>query len=427
MTDTTNPDATLEELHAAEAAKESTSVPEPVEGTTTGSAPSTGSGTESTAEPKDSSAAPSAAEHGRLPDSPTPYDMVDARDGIRIGVVGATGQVGAVVRRLLDERDFPVAEIRFFASARSAGTTLPWKDGEVVVEDAATADPSGLDVAIFSAGATTSKAQAPRFAAAGVLVIDNSSGWRMDPEVPLIVSEVNPHRIEDARKGIIANPNCTTMAAMPVLKVLNEEAGLQRLVVSTYQAVSGAGLAGGEELLEQTRAAVEQDPMELVHDGGAVRFPEAKKFPKTIAFDVIPQAGNFVEDGLGETDEEKKLRNESRKILELPGLLVSGICVRVPVFTGHSLAINAEFANPISPERAKELLKSAPGVQLVDVPTPLEAAGKDPSLVGRIRQDEGVPDGRGLAMFISSDNLRKGAALNAVQIAELVAERKSTR
>jgi aspartate-semialdehyde dehydrogenase len=340
---------------------------------------------------------------------------------VHLGVVGATGQVGAVVRRLLEERDFPVAEIRYFASARSAGTTLPWKGTEITVEDAATADPTGLDIAIFSAGATTSKAQAPRFAEAGVLVIDNSSGWRMDPEVPLVVSEVNPHAIKDAVKGIIANPNCTTMAAMPVLKVLHAEAGLERLIVSTYQAVSGAGLAGGEELLEQTRAAVAQDPMELVQDGSAVIFPAAVKFPKTIAFDVIPQAGSFVDDGLFETDEEKKLRNESRKILELPDLLVSGICVRVPVFTGHSLAINAEFANPLSVARAKELLADAPGVVLTDVPTPLEAAGQDPSYVGRLRQDEGVPNGRGLAMFISNDNLRKGAALNAVQIAELVA------
>jgi aspartate-semialdehyde dehydrogenase len=341
--------------------------------------------------------------------------------GIHIGVVGATGQVGAVVRRLLEERDFPVAEIRYFASSRSAGSTLPWKGADIVVEDAATADPSGLDVAIFSAGATTAKAQAPRFAAAGVLVIDNSSGFRMDPDVPLVVSEVNPHAIADARKGIIANPNCTTMAAMPVLKVLDTEAGLERLIVSTYQAVSGAGLAGGEELLEQARAAVAQDTIALVHDGSSVSFPDAKKFPKTIAFDVIPQAGNFVDDGLFETDEEQKLRNESRKILELPDLLVSGICVRVPVFTGHSLAINAEFASPLSVARAKELLADAPGVVLTDVPTPLEAAGKDPSYVGRIRQDEGVPNGRGLALFISNDNLRKGAALNAVQIAELVA------
>ena len=341
--------------------------------------------------------------------------------GVRIGVVGATGQVGAVVRRLLEERDFPVAEIRYFASSRSAGSTLPWKGVDVVVEDAETADPSGLDIAIFSAGATTSKAQAPRFAAAGVLVIDNSSGFRMDPDVPLVVSEVNPHAIKLATKGIIANPNCTTMAAMPVLKVLHEEAGLERLIVSTYQAVSGAGLKGGEELLAQARVAVGGDALGLVHDGGAVDFPPASTFPKTIAFDVIPQAGSFVDDGLFETDEEKKLRNESRKILELPNLLVSGICVRVPVFTGHSLAINAEFASPLSVARAKELLADAPGVSYTDVPTPLEAAGKDPSFVGRLRQDEGVPDGRGLAMFISNDNLRKGAALNAVQIAELVA------
>ena len=341
--------------------------------------------------------------------------------GIRIGVVGATGQVGAVVRRLLDERDFPVAEIRFFASERSAGTTLPWKGLDIVVEDAALADPSGLDVAIFSAGASTSKAQAPRFAEAGVLVIDNSSGWRMDPDVPLVVSEVNPHAIDEARKGIIANPNCTTMAAMPVLKVLHEEAGLQRLIVSTYQAVSGAGLAGGEELLDQARAAVAQDAIALVVDGSAVQFPASSKFPKTIAFDVIPLAGSIVDDGRNETDEEQKLRNESRKILELPELLVSGTCVRVPVFTGHSLSINAEFASPLSVERAQELLRDAPGVVLTHVPTPLEAAGKDPSFVGRIRQDEGVPDGRGLALFISNDNLRKGAALNAVQIAEIVA------
>ena len=341
--------------------------------------------------------------------------------GVRIGVVGATGQVGAVVRQLLEERDFPVAEIRFFASSRSAGTSLEWKGASVTVEDAELADPAGLDIAIFSAGATTSKAQAPRFAASGVMVIDNSSGWRMDPDVPLIVSEVNPHAIHDARKGIIANPNCTTMAAMPILKVLDREAGLTRLVVSTYQAVSGAGLSGGDELLAQATAAIGQDAIELVHHGDAVAMPTPVKFPRNIAFNVIPFAGNLVEDGLGETDEEKKLRNESRKILELPELLVSGTCVRVPVFTGHSLSINAEFARSISPERARELLADAAGVALSDIPTPLEAAGKDPSFVGRIRQDEGVPDRRGLALFISNDNLRKGAALNAVQIAELVA------
>jgi aspartate-semialdehyde dehydrogenase len=340
--------------------------------------------------------------------------------GISIGIVGATGQVGAVVRRLLEERDFPVASIRYFASARSAGTTLPWGGEQITVEDAATADPSGLDIAIFSAGATTSKAQAPRFAAAGVVVIDNSSGWRMDPDVPLVVSEVNPHALGEARKGIIANPNCTTMAAMPVLKVLDAEAGLRRLVVSTYQAVSGAGLVGGEELLAQAKAAIDQGADALVHDGSAIDFPPAQTFPRTIAFDVIPFAGDLVDDGLGETVEEQKLRNESRRILELPDLLVSATCVRVPVFTGHSLSINAEFERPLSVERATELLKDAPGVRLTDVPTPLQAAGTDPSYVGRIRQDEGVSDGRGLALFISNDNLRKGAALNTVQLAELL-------
>ncbi|MCW4385179.1 aspartate-semialdehyde dehydrogenase [Salinibacterium sp. SYSU T00001] len=344
--------------------------------------------------------------------------------GVNIGVVGATGQVGAVVRRLLEERDFPVASIRFFASARSAGTTLSFKGEEIVVEDAATADPTGLDIAIFSAGGTLSKEQAPRYAAAGVTVVDNSSAWRLDPEVPLVVSEVNPHALDQAAKGIIANPNCTTMAAMPVLKVLHEEAGLERLIVSTYQAVSGAGLKGGAELLDQAKAIVEQDAMGLVHDGSAVSIPEPSAFVKPIAFDVIPLAGSIVDDGLGETDEEKKLRNESRKILDLPELLVSGTCVRVPVFTGHSLSINAEFSRAITPERARELLADAAGVSLADVPTPLEAAGQDPSFVGRIRQDEGVPGGRGLALFISNDNLRKGAALNAVQIAELVAERR---
>ncbi|WP_108249592.1 aspartate-semialdehyde dehydrogenase [Planctomonas deserti] len=342
---------------------------------------------------------------------------------LRVGVVGATGQVGAVMRRLLEERDFPIAEIRFFASARSAGTTLPFRGEDVVVEDAATADPTGLDIALFSAGATTSKAQAPRFAAAGVTVIDNSSAWRMDPDVPLVVSEVNPGAVNDARKGIIANPNCTTMAAMPVLKVLHDEAGLERLVVSTYQAVSGSGLAGAEELASQARAAVGQEDalLGLVHDGSAVEFPEPVKYVAPIAFDVIPLAGSVVDDGSNETDEEKKLRNESRKILDLPELRVSGTCVRVPVFTGHSLSINAEFARELTPERATELLATAPGVQLTEVPTPLQAAGADPSLVGRIRRDESAPEGRGLALFISNDNLRKGAALNAVQIAELIA------
>ncbi len=322
------------------------------------------------------------------------------------------------MREILAERHFPVEEIRFFASARSAGSTLSWKGADIVVEDASRADPSGLDIALFSSGATSSRELAPLFAAAGVTVIDNSSAWRMDPDVPLIVSEVNPSEIANARKGIIANPNCTTMAAMPVLKPLHDEAGLVRIVASTYQAVSGGGLAGVDELDKQAREVVDQ-ARELTHDGEAVRFPTPTKFAKPIAFNVLPYAGKYVDDGSFETDEEQKLRNESRKILGIPDLRVSGTCVRVPVYTGHSISINAEFARPISVARATELLAGAPGVALLDVPTPLEAAGKDPSYVGRIRQDVSVDDGRGLVLFLSNDNLRKGAALNAVQIAEL--------
>jgi aspartate-semialdehyde dehydrogenase len=322
------------------------------------------------------------------------------------------------MRTLLEERNFPVDEIRYFASSRSAGTTLPWKNGSITVEDATTADPSGLDIALFSAGATSSRELAPKYAAAGVTVIDNSSAWRMDPEVPLVVSEVNGHLIHEAKKGIIANPNCTTMAAMPVLKVLHDEASLVRIVVSTYQAVSGGGLAGVDELDKQSRETVDR-ARDLTFDGDAVSYPAPSKFAKPIAFNVLPYAGKYVDDGSFETDEEQKLRNESRKILAIPELKVSGTCVRVPVFTGHSLSINAEFARPISVERATALLSSAPGVVVLDVPTPLEAAGKDPSYVGRIRQDSSVDDGRGLVLFVSNDNLRKGAALNAVQIAEL--------
>jgi aspartate-semialdehyde dehydrogenase len=338
---------------------------------------------------------------------------------MKIGVVGATGQVGAAMRSILAERTFPVSQIRFFASARSAGTTLLWQGEEIVVEDASTADPAGLDVALFSSGATSSRALAPKFAAAGITVIDNSSAWRMDPDVPLIVSEVNPGEIANMRKGIIANPNCTTMAAMPVLKPLHDEAGLVRLIAATYQAVSGGGLAGVDELDKQAREVVGR-ARDLAYDGEAVTFPTPTKFAKPIAFNVLPYAGSYVDDGSFETDEEQKLRNETRKILGIPGLRVSGTCVRVPVFTGHSLSINAEFERAITVERAKELLAAAPGVQLLDVPTPLEAAGKDPAYVGRIRQDTSLDDGRGLVLFLSNDNLRKGAALNAVQIAELM-------
>ena len=337
---------------------------------------------------------------------------------MKIGVVGATGQVGAAMRQILAERNFPVSEIRYFASSRSAGTTLDWKGSPITVEDAATADPSGLDIALFSSGAASSRELAPKFAAAGVIVIDNSSAWRMDPDVPLIVSEVNPGEIANARKGIIANPNCTTMAAMPVLKPLHDEAGLVRLITSTYQAVSGGGLAGVDELDKQAREVVDR-AREFIHDGSAVAFPSPTKFVKPIAFNVLPYAGKYVDDDSLETDEEQTLRNESRKILDIPGLRVSGTCVRVPVFTGHSLSINAEFERPISVARAIEVLGAAPGVALSDVPTPLEAAGQDPCYVGRIRQDSTVDGGRGLVLFVSNDNLRKGAALNAVQIAEL--------
>jgi aspartate-semialdehyde dehydrogenase len=342
--------------------------------------------------------------------------------GLSVAVVGATGQVGTVMREILAERDFPIGELRLFATARSAGTAVEFAGATIIIEDIEKADPAGIDIALFSAGATGSRAHAPRFAEAGAIVIDNSSAWRMDPDVPLVVSEVNPHAIREARKGIIANPNCTTMAAMPVIKVLDTEAGLERLIVSTYQAVSGSGIAGAEELLGQVEGVLAQgDTLRLVHDGSAIDFPQPEKYVAPIAFDVIPFAGNLVEDGDNETDEEKKLRNESRKILELPDLRVAGTCVRVPVFTGHSLSIHAEFAQSITPERAREILSAAPGVVLEEIPTPLHAAGKDPSFVGRIRADQSAPEGKGLVLFISNDNLRKGAALNAVQIAEVVA------
>jgi aspartate-semialdehyde dehydrogenase len=340
---------------------------------------------------------------------------------MKIAIVGATGQVGGVMRAVLAERQFPVDQLRLFASSRSAGRRLRWADTEVEIEDAATADWSDIDIALFSAGASTSRELAPVVAASGAVVVDNSSAWRMDPAVPLVVPEVNAHALDDLSKGIVANPNCTTMVAMPVLKSLDGEAGLRTLVVSTYQAVSGAGLAGTAELDEQIRK-VGDGASALALSGTAVDFPPAHKFPATIAFNVIPLAGRVVDDGLNETDEEQKLRHESRKILELPDLLVSVTCVRVPVFTGHSLSINAGFAQPISPEQARRALIKAPGVELTEVPTPLAAAGVDPTLVGRIRTDPTLENG--LSLFVSGDNLRKGAALNAVQIAEALIERR---
>jgi len=340
---------------------------------------------------------------------------------MRVGVFGATGQVGRVMRTLLAERGFPVDQIRFFSSARSAGQKLPWADTEVVVEDTATADFAGLDIALFSAGASMSRQYAPLVAAAGAIVVDNSSAWRKDPDVPLVVSEVNPADVFNTPKGIIANPNCTTMAAMPVLKPLHDEAGLQRLKVATYQAVSGSGVAGVRALADQVAAAVE--PERLALDGSVLPPVDPAPYVAPIAFNVVPLAGSIVDDGWGETDEEQKLRNESRRILHLPELLVAGTCVRVPVFTGHALSIHAEFDQALSVARATELLSHAPGVVLSDVPTPLQGAGRDACYAGRIRVDQSVPDGRGLVLFVVGDNLRKGAALNAVQIAEVVAAR----
>ncbi|WP_151641564.1 aspartate-semialdehyde dehydrogenase [Corynebacterium sp. 11A] len=339
-----------------------------------------------------------------------------------VAVVGATGQVGRVMRILLEERNFPLDAIRFFASKRSAGTTLTYDGKDVQVEDLAEATVEslqGIDIALFSAGGSTSKQYAPLFAEAGATVVDNSSAWRKDDEVPLIVSEVNPEAKNEVPKGIIANPNCTTMAAMPVLKPLHDKAGLKVLHVSSYQAVSGSGLAGVQALAEQTRA-VEASAEQLALDGSVLNPTDLGPYVAPIAFNAVPLAGNMVDDGSLETDEEQKLRNESRKILGIPELRVSGTCVRIPVFTGHTLTIHAQFENSLSVEEAKQLLADAPGVELVDVPTPLAAAGTDPSLVGRIRQDQTVDDNKGLILVVSGDNLRKGAALNTIQIAELL-------
>ena len=338
---------------------------------------------------------------------------------MHVGIVGATGMVGTVMRQLLAERKYPVTTLRLFASSRSAGSIIEWNGQQIVVEDASEADPHGLDVVLFSAGATTSRALAEKYANAGAMVIDNSSAWRMNPDVPLIVSEVNPEDVALAKKRIIANPNCTTMAAMPVLKPLHDAAGLVRMVASTYQAVSGGGVSGVSELDVQAKASAATAET-LTYDGKAVNFPEPQMFARTIAFNALPFAGSLVDDGSLETDEEQKLRNESRKILHIPNLRVSGTCVRVPVFTGHSLSINVEFERAITAAQATEILSKAPGVVVEEIPTPLLAAGQDPCFVGRIRQDSSVDGNKGLVLFVSNDNLRKGAALNALQIAELL-------
>jgi len=341
---------------------------------------------------------------------------------MRIAVVGATGQVGTVIRSVLAERAFPADDVRFFASARSSGSRLPWGGGEVEVEVAEGADYRGVDIALMSVGADASRLMAPLIAEAGAVVIDNSSAWRMDPDVPLVVPEVNVEALDHVDKGIVANPNCTTMVAMPALAPLHREAGLRRLVIATYQAVSGAGRDGARELEEQLAKTVETVGG-LVFDGASVEFPPSVVFPGPVAYNVLPHAGRFLDDDSGETSEELKLRDESRKILGIPDLAVSGTCVRVPVFSGHSLSINAEFARRLTVERARALLEQAPGVRVAEVPTPLAATGVDPVLVGRLRRDPGVPNG--LALFVSGDNLRKGAALNAVQIAEALLARRT--
>ncbi|WP_313511477.1 aspartate-semialdehyde dehydrogenase [Corynebacterium variabile] len=339
-----------------------------------------------------------------------------------LAVVGATGQVGRVMRSILVERNFPADKVRFFASARSAGSEIEFRGEKIVVEDVAatpTEELKGIDIALFSAGGGTSREHAPRFAEAGATVVDNSSAWRKDPEVPLIVSEVNPEDAKDVPKGIIANPNCTTMAAMPVIGALHARAGVTRLHVSSYQAVSGSGLAGVKVLSEQVRDNV--DNLEkLAIDGSTLVAEDFGPYVAPIAFNALPFAGNLVDDGSLETDEEQKLRNESRKILHIPDLRVAGTCVRVPVFTGHTMTVHAEFAESITPDEAKALLEGTPGVKVVDVPTPLAAAGVDDSLVGRIRQDQSVDDNKGLVLVVAGDNLRKGAALNTIQIAELL-------
>ncbi|SDN36838.1 aspartate semialdehyde dehydrogenase [Actinomyces ruminicola] len=349
-------------------------------------------------------------------------DYVGPEGGVSLAVVGATGQVGRVMLAMLEQRDFPARSLRLFSSARSAGSRVDFRGASIEVEDVAAADLSGVDVAIFSAGGAASREYAPRFAAAGAVVVDNSSAWRKDPQVPLVVAEVNPEALADRPKGIIANPNCTTMAIMPALKALHNEAGLRRLVASTYQAVSGSGRAGVAELAGQVRTVVEQgqDIEGLATDGRAVTFPASGVYVDTIAFNAVAWAGNDAGDGSGETDEEQKLRNESRKILGIPDLRVSGTCVRIPVFSGHGVSVSAEFERPLSPDRAIELLRAAPGVTYEEVPSPLKSAGRDGTFVGRVRADQAWDDGHGIALFAVGDNLRKGAALNAVQLAELV-------
>jgi aspartate-semialdehyde dehydrogenase len=331
-------------------------------------------------------------------------------DGYRIAVVGATGQVGGVMLDQLDRTSLPVAEIVPFASARSAGRDLRGMTVQPLTDETI----RGFDIAIFSAGGGTSREWAPRFVDAGAVVVDNSSAWRMNDDVPLVVSEVNPHAL-DGHRGIIANPNCSTMQMVVALKPIQEAAGIERLVISTYQSVSGTGKNAVDELLGQSRAVLDGDAN-----------PPAEVYAHRIAFNVLPHAGNFAP-GDDHTDEERKLINETRKILEDPSIRVSATCVRVPVVTGHSETVNVQTRRPLSPEDCRTLLAAAPGVTVLDdpdaavYPMAIEAAGRDDVFVGRIRRDPGHE--QALDLWVVSDNLRKGAATNAVQLAEKLHER----
>ncbi|HTD07563.1 MAG TPA: aspartate-semialdehyde dehydrogenase [Solirubrobacteraceae bacterium] len=335
-------------------------------------------------------------------------------EGYRVAVVGATGQVGTLMLQLLRERSLPMREVVAFASERSAGRVLEGAapdGGDLTIQALDEDSIQGFDVALFSAGGSTSGEWAPKFTAAGAIVIDNSSRWRMQDDVPLVVSEVNPQALQ-AHHGIVANPNCSTMQMVVALKPLHEEAGIERLVISTYQAVSGTGKRAVDELLDQSHA--------LLHEQA---IPAPSAYAHQIAFNALPHAGSFAP-GDDHTDEERKLINETRKILEDPDIRISATCVRVPVVHGHSEAVNVQTRRELSPERAREILAAAPGVSVLDdpdaalYPLAINAAGNDGVFVGRIRRDPGHE--RALDMWIVADNLRKGAATNAVQIAELL-------
>jgi aspartate-semialdehyde dehydrogenase len=327
--------------------------------------------------------------------------------------LGATGLVGTTILELLAERGFPASEVIPFASARSAGRELEWNGSTIVCRELSEESIQGLDVVLSSAGGAISAEWTPRLVAAGAVVVDNTSHWRMHDDVPLVVAEVNPEALDD-HIGIIANPNCSTMQMVVALKPLFEEAGIERLVISTYQAVSGTGKAAIDELMEQSHAILHGQPA------------AASIYPQQIAFNVLAQAGSFPA-GDDHTDEERKLINETRKILGDEAIRVSATCARVPVVSGHSEAVNVETKRPLSPERARELLAAAPGVTVVDdpaagrYPMAIDAAGRDDVFVGRIRRDPG--NEQALDLWVVSDNLRKGAATNTVQLAELLVER----